>query len=45
MNAGATFQRERDIAVSKEKDRFVVIYLDDITIYSKSDQDYLKHLK
>ena len=37
MNVGATFQREMDIAFFKEKDRFVVIYLDDITVYSKND--------
>ena len=34
-----------DIAFSDEKDRFVVIYLDDITMYSKNYQDYLEHLK
>ena len=37
MNTGATFQRDMDIAFAKEKDKFVVIYLDDITVYSKSD--------
>ena len=45
MNVGATFKREMDIAFSEENDRFVVIYLDDITMYSKSDQDHLEHLK
>ena len=45
MNVGATFQKEMDIAFLEEKDRFVVIYLDDITVYSKSDQDHLEHLK
>ena len=44
MNARATFQRAMDITFSEENDRFVVIYLDDITIYSKYDQDHLKHL-
>ena len=38
QNAGATFQREMDIAFSEEKDKFVVIYLDDITIFSKSNE-------
>ena len=33
MNAGAMFQRAMDIAFSEEKENFVVIYLDDITIY------------
>ena len=30
MNIGATFQRAVDIAFAKEKDKFVVIYKDDI---------------
>ena len=33
MNVGATFQRAMDIALEEEKDRFVVIYLDDITMF------------
>jgi hypothetical protein len=45
MNAGATFQRAMDIAFIGEKDRFVVIYLDDITIFSASDEEHLQHLK
>jgi hypothetical protein len=45
MNAGATFQREMDIAFIGEKDKFIVIYLDDITIFSKSDDEHLQHLK
>ena len=45
MNAGATFQRAMDIAFSEEKDKFVVTYLDDITIYSKSDEQHLQHLE
>ena len=44
MNVGATLQREMDI-VFLEKVRFVVIYLDDITVFSKNDQDHLQHLK
>jgi hypothetical protein len=38
MNAGATFQRAMDIAFIGEKDQFVVIYLDDITVFSRSDK-------
>ena len=38
MNAGATFQRAMDIAFVCERDRFVVNYLDDITIF----QDQMK---
>ena len=43
MNAGATFQRAMDIAFVGDK--FVVIYLDDITVFSKSDEERLDHLK
>ena len=42
MNAGATFQRAMDIAFVGEKDKFVVIYLDDITVFSQSDDEHLK---
>jgi hypothetical protein len=45
INAGATFQRAMDISFVGEKDKFIVIYLDDMTIFSKSDQDHLKHLR
>jgi hypothetical protein len=45
MNAGATFQRAMDIAFIGEKDKFVVIYLDDITVFSKTDKEHRCHLK
>ena len=45
MNAGATFQRAMDIAFSEEKDKFVVIYLDDIMVFSKIDEKHLQHLE
>jgi hypothetical protein len=45
MNAGATFQRAMDIAFAKEIHDFLVIYLDDITVFSKSDQEHLDHLR
>ena len=45
MNTRATFQRAMDIAFVGEKDKFVVIYLDDITVFSQSDDEHLKHLK
>ena len=41
MNAGATFQRAMGIDFVGEKDKFMVIYLDDITILSKSDEEHL----
>ena len=45
MNVGATFQRAMDIAFVGERDKFVVIYLDDIAVFSQSDDEHLKHLK
>eukprot|EP00253_Pinus_taeda_P021472 PITA_21472 len=44
-NARATFQREMDVAFAKEIHDFLVIYLDDLTTFSKSDQEHLKHLR
>jgi len=44
MNAGATFQREMDIAFSEEIGYFIVIYLDDIIVFSKTDVEHLAHL-
>jgi hypothetical protein len=34
-----------EIAFIGEKDKFVVIYLDDITIFSNSDKEHCHHLK
>jgi hypothetical protein len=45
MNVGATFQRAMEIAFIKERDQFVVIYLDDITVFSKSDKEHCYHLR
>ena len=45
MNARATFQRAMDIAFSEEKDKFVVVYLNDITVFSESDEKHLQHLQ
>eukprot|EP00253_Pinus_taeda_P034932 PITA_34932 len=44
-NAGATFQRAMDIAFSKEIHDFLVVYLDDLTAFSKSYQEHLEHLR
>eukprot|EP00253_Pinus_taeda_P015232 PITA_15232 len=44
-NAGATFQRAMDIAFAKEIHDFLVIYLDDLTPFSKSDQEHINHLR
>ena len=32
MNAGATFQRAMDIAFVEEKEKIVVVYIDDISV-------------
>jgi hypothetical protein len=45
MNVGATFQRAMDIAFVDELGRFIVIYLDDVTVYSKTDEEHLQHLR
>jgi hypothetical protein len=45
MNAGAMFQRAMDIAFIGEKDKFVFIYLDDITVFSKHDKEHCCHLR
>ena len=45
MNAGATFQWAMDIAFADEKDKFVVIYMDDITVYSRWAKDHIRHLE
>lgn len=38
-----TFQRMMDIEFSKENDRLVVVYLDDITMFSNREEYHLKH--
>ena len=43
-NVGETFQGAMDVAFVGQVNKFVVIYLDDITIFSKYDQKHLKHL-
>ena len=45
MNIGATFQRDMDIKFVGEREKFVVIYLDDITVFLDSDENHLKHLE
>ena len=45
MNAGATFQRAMDIDFAKDIHDFLVVYQDDITIFSKSDNEHLDHLR
>jgi hypothetical protein len=45
MNAGATFQRAMDIIFVEELDKFIIIYLDDVTVFSQSDDEHLRHLR
>jgi hypothetical protein len=41
MNVGATFQRAMDIAFVEELKKFIVIYLDDVTVFSQPDDKHL----
>ena len=34
-----------DVTFLEEKDKFVVIYLDDNTVFSRSDEDHIKHFE
>jgi hypothetical protein len=45
MNEGETFQKAMDIAFIGEKDKFVFIYIDGITVFSKYDKENYHHLK
>jgi hypothetical protein len=45
MNVGTTFQRAMDISFVVKTGRFIVIYLDDVTVYSKSDEEHFLHLR
>ena len=45
MNTGATFQRAMDIDFSEYIGYFIIIYLDDIIVYSKIDEEHLVHLR
>ena len=45
INAGATFQRAMDIAFKGLINKSVVVYLDDIMVYSMTQGDHIPHLK
>ena len=45
MNACTTFNRAMEIEFVCEREKFVVIYLGDITMFSDSDESHLKHLE
>ena len=44
VNVGETFERAIVIAFVGGKYKFIVIYLDDITMFSQSNNDHLSHL-
>ena len=45
MNAGPTFQRAMDISFIGEKEKCVVIYQDEIALFSRYDKEHYHHLK
>jgi hypothetical protein len=45
INAGATFQRAMDISFCGLINQYVVVYLDDVTVFSKNKGDHLAHLR
>ena len=45
MNVKETSHRAMDISFVGEKNKFIVIYLDEIIVFPKSDEEHLKHLK
>ena len=44
-NAPSTFQRVMNILLDKHLDQFVVVYLDDVLIFSKDIESHFKHLR
>ena len=44
-NAGPTFQKAMYMAFEKLMYKIVLVYLDDITVFSKEAKDHLGHLK
>lgn len=45
INAGVNFQRAMDSSFRDFRDRVVVIYLDDLTIFSKERKNHLRDLR
>jgi hypothetical protein len=45
MNVGSTFQRAMDITFVEESGKFIVIYLDDVTVFSQSNDEHLRNLR
>lgn len=45
INGKATFQRSMDITFRGLINKFIVVYLNDIIVYSKTREDHIPHLK
>ena len=45
INVGETFKHAMDIAFGGLINKFVVVYLDDIIVYSKKQEDHVPYLK
>lgn len=45
LNAGATFQRAMDYAFKEIRGKFIEIYQDDVTMFSKDRSNHTNHLK
>jgi hypothetical protein len=44
INVGETFQRAMDVAFHGLINKFVVVYLYGVTVYSKNKEDHIQHL-
>jgi hypothetical protein len=44
INVGETFQRAMDVAFRGLIKKCVVVYLDDVSVYSKNKEDHIQHL-
>jgi hypothetical protein len=44
INEGATFQRAMDVSFRGRINKCVVVYLDNVTMYSKNREDHIRHL-
>ena len=45
INASATFQTYINNVLREHLNMFVIIYLDNILVYSKNEKDYKKHVR
>ena len=45
INASATFQTYINNILKEHLNMFIIIYLNNILIYSKNEKDYKKHVK